>query len=166
MRKGLGVLATLVLVSVVGGVMANPASSQSPKQRTTISVFDPNKTDYEKVVNTGKKGFSPGDVGLSIEKLLDPETCEPAGRLIARFQIVKLVGEDNADFILDLTYIREDGRIAGYFAGNFNQFEEGLAITGGTDAYRDASGEMNIDEQEEACEKKGAILTFDYVLSG
>ena len=158
-------VAGLVLGLVFGG-MALPASSQGPGGRTTITIFDPNRTDYSKDVNVGRKGFSPGDWNVSIEKALDPETCEPAGRAVIRFTVVRLVGDNNADFIVDFTYLRSDGKITAYSAGRFSDFENGFAfpVTGGAGAYKDATGEVTIQENVELCDKKGATLTFDLAI--
>src|SRR5688500_19061909 len=111
MKRLSAVLVAGVVVGLIFGGMALPASSQGQGGRTTITVFDPNKTNYSKDVNVGRKGFSPGDWNVSIEKMLDPDTCESAGRAIIRFTVVKLVGKNNADFITEFTYIRPDGRI-------------------------------------------------------
>jgi hypothetical protein len=166
MRKtAVGLTAGLVL-GLIFGAMAVPATSQGPNERTTLTVFDPNKTEYSKDIDEGRKGFSPGDWNVSVEKVLDPETCERAGKAIIRFTFVRSIGRNDGNFIVDFTYQRPDGKLTAYSAGRFKQFEGGFAfpVTGGSGAYKDAGGEVTLEENVEHCDKKGALLTFDLAL--
>jgi hypothetical protein len=165
---------TAVVVSVIGlsGLIvgsAIPVASQQPPERTTLTFFDPRRTDYDKFVNAGRRGFSPGDVLLFIEKLRDPETCDPAGRIIGKFTVSKLVGRQNAFFQLDFGFRLPDGTITGYHAGKFSDFESEtrnrIAVTGGTDAYRDATGEFTIvPSEDKMCGSRGDLITVDLLL--
>ena len=166
MRKISVALVAGLVMGLIFGAMALPATSQGPNERTTITVFDPNKTDYSKDIDQGKKGFSAGDWNVSVEKLFDPETCERDGNAIIRFVLVRSLGRNDGNFIVDFTHQRADGRITAYSAGRFSQFEGGFAfpVTGGSGAYRDATGEVSLEEGVEACDKKGSMLTFDLAL--
>jgi hypothetical protein len=168
--KRLAAVIALGLVSgavLVGGTVL-PATSQPPAQRTTLTFFDPNATDFEKELNLGGKGFKPGDMGLVKDTMFDPETCEPAGTVLIRFQVVKLAGRNDAFFLDDGGLTLPDGKVALYLHGKFSEFEgaNGFAgaVTGGTGAYRDARGEFHIVEDQQMCEKKGAVLTLDMTL--
>ena len=166
MSKGASALVAGIVLGLIVGGMALPASSQGPKERTTIQVFDPNKVEFEKSIDEGRKGFSSGDWAVSVDKVLDPETCEPAGRAIIRFTFVRSLGRNNGEFIVDFTYKRPDGDIASYAAGRFSDFNDGATfpVTGGSEAYKDVSGEVLLEEDVEHCDKKGALLTFDLAL--
>ena len=162
----LGVLAA----SLIGllGASAISVSSQVPPSRTTLTFFDPRKTDFQKFIDEDGKGFSPGDWSVFIENLKDPETCDPAGRIIGRFTTSKPVGQQDAFFLLDFGFRLPDGTITGYHAGKFSDFESAtrnhLAVTGGTQPYKDASGEFTIDSGQEMCGTKGDLITVDLLL--
>jgi hypothetical protein len=170
MNKNLRATSLGVLVASLGllAVSSFPVSSQVPPSRTTLTFFDPIKTDFGKFINEGRRGFSPGDEFLFIENLKDPETCEGAGRIIGKFTVSKLVGQENSFVLADFGFRLADGTITGYHAGKFTDFESAtrnhLAVTGGTQIYRDASGEFTIDTGQQMCDSKGDIITVDLLL--
>ena len=166
MKKSLVVLALAASVVVVtSGVM--PAVSQPPEQRTTLTWFDPNKTDFEKSLNLGGKGFA-GDMAVVKDTMFDPETCEKAGTLLIRFQAVKAIGDRDGFFLTDGGLLLPDGKLTLAIPGKFSEFEaEGGAagaVTGGTGAYRDVTGEFHVVEDQAMCDRKGAVITADLVL--
>ena len=165
MRKAVRLVALVGAVSAVM-LVANPGPvvSQQPAERQTLSFFDPRATDFEKFLNEGRRGISPGDTILFVEKQLDPETCERAGKLVGRIQIVKRAGRENALFHGDFTLLLSSGKITAAGAGKFSDFmstDPMFAVTGGTETYRDASGEVTLTEDVEMCGKKGALTTVD-----
>lgn len=166
MRKPLIALASGIAVMLTAGAVM-PAISQPPAQRTTLSWFDPRKTDFEKGLNLGGKGFA-GDMALIKDTMFDPGTCEKAGTLLLRFQAVKAIGENDGFFIDEGGLLLPDGKMMLALAGKFSEFEaEGGAagaVTGGTGAYRDVTGEFHVVEDQEMCEKRGALITADVVL--
>ena len=158
----LGLAAALSALVVIGGAM--PVVSQQPAERQTLSFFDPNKTNYDRFLNEGKRGISPGDIIMFIEKQLDPETCENVGRLVGKLQIVKTVGTEDAIYDGGFTMLLGDGKITAAAAARFSEFsgtDPVFAVTGGTGAYRDASGDVTFQENVELCEKKGDLVTID-----
>lgn len=152
---------------VVGAGAIMPAISQPPEQRTTLSWFDPRKTDFEKGLNLGGKGFA-GDMALIKDTMFDPETCEKAGTLLLRFQAVKAIGDRDGFFLDDGVVLLPDGKMSLHVGGRFSEFEaEGGAagaVIGGTGAYRDVTGEFHVVEDQKMCEKRGALITADVVL--
>lgn len=68
-------LAAGLAISAIAAVVLTvvPASSQQPPARTTLSLFDPNKVDWDKDIDLGREGFSPGDMNIFVENALDPE---------------------------------------------------------------------------------------------
>lgn len=162
-KRWLLAITVLLTFGVVAGASL-PATSQQPPQRQTLVVFDPNAVPFEKTIDERPKGFGPGDWSVAIERVLDPETCEKAGRIVVRFTFVKNAGNEDGHFIVDATYVRSDGKITAYGAGKFSEFEGGqplFAVTGGTGAFRDASGEVTFNEETEMCERRGVLTTFD-----
>ena len=162
------VKALIVLVAAMSAVVlvgtAMPVVSQQPAERQTLTFFDPNKTNFERFINEGKRGISPGDTILFVDAQFDTETCEKAGQLIGNLQIIKNVGTENAIFDGGFTLILGDGKIVAGGASKFSDFAGDapvFAVTGGTGAYRDVSGEISITEDVEMCEKKGALTTID-----
>lgn len=162
-------LGTLV-VSAIGlwVFSAGSVSSQAPPARTTLTFFDPNKTNFEKFIDVGREDFSPGDYSIFIENLKDPDTCEGAGKIIGKFTISKVVGRENAFFVVDFGFRLPDGTITGYHAGKFSDFASDtrnhLAVTGGTQVYEDATGEFTLDEDTQMCGTRGALITVDLLL--
>jgi allene oxide cyclase-like protein len=150
------------------GIGATPAGSQSPKQRTTIEVFDPNKTPYNTNINERSKKFGSGDWSVGLENFLDPETCERAGRAVTKFTFVKPLGNEDGYYTIDATILLPDGKITVAGGGTFGEFEEedgaAFSVVGGTGAYQDATGQMNIVENQELCDRMGANITFSLLL--
>lgn len=161
-----GVLAACVIGLL--GASAVSVSSQVPPSRTTLTFFDPRRSDFEKFINEDGKGFSPGDWAVFIENLKDPETCDPAGKIIGRFTVSKLVGEQNAFFLLDFGFRLPDATITGYHVGKFSDFESAtrnhFAVTGGTHTYKDASGDFTIESGQQMCGSKGDLITVDLLI--
>ena len=164
MRRGIALLTFVLMVGSVLFVTLQPAASQAPGG-TTLTLFDPNKTDFEKEINEGRQGFSAGDWTVIKDSVYDPETCEKNGTFLGRFTFVKAQGEQDGYFLLDAGVILEDGKLTVYWPGRFSEFETpedpaiGGAITGGTGAYEGQGGTMTVEEDVEMCEKRGALVT-------
>lgn len=161
------ILAVTTLTVLVLGAAAMPAISQPPEQRTTLSWFDPRKTDFEKGLNLGGKGFA-GDMAVIKDSMFDPETCEKAATLLLRFQAVKAIGDNDGYFLTDGGLLLPDGKLIISIPGKFTEFESETgaagAVTGGTGAYRDVTGEIHVVEDQSLCERRGALITADIVL--
>ena len=167
MRKT-AVVATFVLL--VGGLILGslqPAVSQAPGGRT-LTFFDPNATDFEKNINVGRRGFSAGDWSVIKDSLFDPETCEKSGTFLGRFTFIKAVGGNDGFFMLEGGALLSDGRVTFSWPGRFTDFgqadappTQGAAVTGGTGAYEGAGGSVLVQEDQQMCEKRGAIISVD-----
>jgi hypothetical protein len=84
--------------------------------------------------------------------------------LVGRIHIVKLVGQENALFLGDFTIRLGDGKITAAGAAKFTEFERTepiFAVTGGTGPYRDAGGEVVLEEGVRMCETRGVLTTID-----
>ena len=158
-------LAVVALSVVVMFGTAGPVVSQQPAERQTITMFDPKATTFDKFLNEGKRGISPGDTILFIENQLDPETCERMGQLVGRIQVVKSVGTRDALYDGQFSVNLDSGKIVAAAAAKFSEFEGGepvFAVTGGTGTYKDASGEVTFGpEKVDLCGTRGDLVTID-----
>lgn len=158
-------IAIVAAAASLGIVMSGvPVNSQQPPERQTIQTFDPRKTNYERFINEGKQGLSPGDTIMFVENQLDPETCEPVGKLIGKIQIIRIHGENDATFMGGFTMKLAGGKIIAEGVARFSEFESTdpiFAVTGGTETYKDASGEVVIQEGVTMCDKQGDLTTID-----
>ncbi|MDP9067597.1 MAG: hypothetical protein M3N53_04485 [Actinomycetota bacterium] len=166
MRK---LAAVLTFVLLVGGVLLGslqPASSQASGGRT-LTFFDPNRTDFEKNIDEGREGFSPGDWGVIKDRFFDPDTCEKAGTFLGRFTFVKAAGQNDGFFLLDGGALLSDGKLTFYWPGRFTEFASpdaagaGGAVTGGTGPYAGAGGTVTVREDQQMCDKNGALVTIE-----
>jgi hypothetical protein len=161
-----GIVAGATAAFVAG--MALPATTQVPPERVTMTFFDANGDDKEKDIDVKPlKEFNAGDGAVIWTKAFDPETCEEAGSFSISFQVIRLVGKNNAWVRFGGATVLADGDINFDAVGTFTDFETGFAgaVTGGTGAYKDATGEFTVMETpEELCGKKGALITVDMLL--
>ena len=148
-----------------------PVNSQEPPTRTVIELVDPNeKGSFQKFVDLGKSGPSPGDFLVSKDLLLDPETCEKAAETLGRSQLIKFVGKEKEDGfdIADLAILLPDGKITITFPTRFSEDTdpEGAsgAITGGTGAYKDARGEATFIADQDGCDQEAGLFTLDLLI--
>ncbi len=162
--------AVFTFVLLVGGLLLGslqPASSQAPGGRT-FTFFDPNATDFEKQINEGSRRFSAGDWAVIKDRFFDTETCEKAGVFVGRFTFIKRAWQNDGFFLLDGGAILPDGKITFYWPGRFTDFgqadaapTQGAAVTGGTGAYEGAGGTLTVQEDQQMCDKNGALITID-----
>jgi hypothetical protein len=160
-------IALAIAAAGIAGIVA-PAVSQAPDERT-ITLFDPNRTEFERFVNVGPRAFSPGDAVLFKEVVLDPRTCDVAGRIVGRLTFHQILSEEdeNALALLDGGFRLSEGRIMFYGPIRLSEFGQArpfTAITGGTRAYKDVSGQGTINEGVSRCGKNGALITLDLSL--
>ena len=165
------VASVVVALGLIGGLLlANleTASSQAPPQGRTITWFDPNATDFEKNINEGRRGFSSGDWSVIKDSFFDPETCEKVGTFLGRFVFIKGIGNNNGFFMMDGGAITSAGKLTFQWPGRFTDFGQegsppttGGAITGGTGDYAGAGGTLTVQEDQQLCEKKGALITVE-----
>ena len=157
----LGVVTALIGSSVVIGAMV-PAASQ--QQGTTFTVCDRNRGGYNKDVDLGKKGFSPGDQFLEIDTLRRPKSGAKVGKLVVRGSFVRIFRKrDDALFIVDFTATFRNGKISGYGYTRFSNFQaQGgkFAVVGGTESYNDVRGAVVV-KSGQCGGKPGTRITFN-----
>ncbi len=165
------VLMVIVSVCLVGGVLIGgleTASSQAPPQRTTLTFFDPRTTQFEKELDLTRKGFNAGDMFVQKDVWFDPDTCERLATFLLRGQFIKSIGGRDGYIIFDGGVRLADGTINVHGPVKFSDFERPepfAAVIGGTEVYKDVSGDIDIEEApDELCGKRGEIITFDLAL--
>jgi hypothetical protein len=165
MKRMAGLIAVIVATSAVMLITgAGSVGSQPPAERRTISLFDPDGTDFERLIERRPRGVSSGDLILFVDKQLDPETCERVGRNVGRLHVIRRTGPNDALQLTDVTVMLADGKIVASGGALFSEFggtEPVFAVTGGTEAYRDASGEVSFQEGVTMCGTQGALATID-----
>lgn len=163
LRWSIAMSLTLIALAVV--VIAVPAGSQQPQERRTITLFDPSHTNWEKVIDQGRANMSPGDTLLYVDAQFDPETCERSGTVLGRLEISRVLKQNDAWFIGDFTVKLADGKVEAEAAAKFTEFSQAdggvFAVTGGTGAYRDVSGEVLFQEDVAMCGREGSLTTID-----
>ncbi len=158
-----GVAVAVVALALVAGAV--PAGSQQPQDRRTLTFFEPERNSWERHIDELREGESPGDVFIFVNRVFDPETCELAGRLIGRLHVLNPAGPNDAWFLGDFTLVLADGKLTAGGGARFSEFSQAdrgvFAITGGTDAHRDASGEVKFQEEVKMCDLRGTLFTVD-----
>lgn len=160
-RRILAIASSVVLAG--GGLAAwlVPATSASAGN-VQIQVFDA-EGPYEKVVDVGKPGFSPGDHILESHPLLDPADGSTVGRDFTRLEVMKVLhGGEDFLLLVDFTARLADGDIVVSGPIRFSQFTTGgtLSVIGGTGAYELARGTVS-STGGEVGGTEGVILSFD-----
>ncbi|MGH9188127.1 MAG: hypothetical protein ACRD0U_20335 [Acidimicrobiales bacterium] len=137
-------IAAVAAAVALGGVAAG-ASGADTNNRRTITVIEPAGEGSETWLDLGSTDSGPGqDIGdLLVEHkpLIEPNSHEPAGTIVARFQISDVI-EGNPIFLADGTVRLERGDLTFYGTATFSDFETGatFAVTGGTADYTRAAG--------------------------
>ncbi len=153
MKKFAIVASVAAVVVLVAGLVAQARSPRGAARATTVNVIEHAKTD--KVIDTGKAGDSTGDLLTWHNKLYDETDTS-------------VVGSDQGECIRispkqgtwECTWINwlEGGSIT--VEGPFYDTKDSvLAITGGTGAYANATGEMQLISMN-----GGTEYGFDFTL--
>lgn len=133
-------------VALVGGLVVAWLAPSSLAQ-AQIQVID-REGPYERFVDVGKPGFSPGDTVFESHPLLDAADRTVVGRSFTRFTILRVIeGGEDLIAILDLTVRLADGDISLHGPVRFSRFlsPDGVtfAVIGATGAYEGMTGSAN-----------------------
>lgn len=169
MSRFMSLVGGVALAAVATGLFLSPAASQQEPQRTTFTLFDPNKGGFEKLIDERPlHKFGAGDWAVFRDPFLDPETCEKLGWNHGRSVVIKPLAEGDAVAMFDGGIVLEDGKLSFQFIGTFGESAtpEGakIAVTGGTDAYKDARGEVTFTSGVELCDRRGSLVVVDLLL--
>jgi hypothetical protein len=169
MRKRLayvgGTAAALAAVLIIAFLL--PAASQPQGGSVILHLCskDGKGRGYNKDIDVGKTGFSPGDYSLFTDKLYDRDTGEGYGHDIGRFTFVKATGPRDGQVLLDVTAVTPHGKLTLYGPGKFSQFQTGfrMAVTGGTGRYRNSSGGIVV-KNGNCLGHRGTVITANVTL--
>ena len=145
MRKAFSVIAAAAAVVLVAGLVAQArtahGSSHGTGRATVVHVIEHAKTDV--VIDTGKTGDSTGDLLTWHNKVYDQTDTSVAGH--DQGECVRISPKQGTWECTWITWVT-GGTIS--VEGPFYDTKDStLAITGGTGAYKDASGEMQLVSQ-------------------
>ena len=150
MRK-VGALATLAGLIGAGllGAFLLPASSQ---QATTITLYEKERSGFEKLINVDGKRKIAGDYIVGTHPLYRVGTQTVVGRDVETLLFVQSRGKHGAKsrFRAAATFTLARGKIEAAGSSTFANLANGAAftITGGTRAYAGASGTLNVRSAE------------------
>ena len=167
MLKRLGVLgATIGLLALVVAMIV-PAAADNGDDKVTLRLAEKAADDdqFETDVDVGEEGESIGDYTVfESEPIFNRALTRQVGVFQGDCLAVAVVPREAAtvecDFTVDLNkgLITVEGPLT-FSEQNFDEVQE-WAITGGTDAYKTAHGELELDFSDEA----GVRLTFRLIL--
>lgn len=137
--KRLGIIAALAAVVVlVAGMMAQAQGGHHARRATTMHVIEHATTD--KVIDTGKKGDTSGDLLTWHNKIYDETDSSVVGS--DQGDCIRISPKQGTWECRWITWL-DGGSIT--VEGPFYDTKDGvLAITGGTGAYAGVSGDMQL----------------------
>ena len=138
MRKVAIIAATAAVVVLVAGMVAQAQSGHRVRRATTVHVIEHATTD--KVIDTGKDGDSTGDLLTWHNKVYDETDTTVAGS--DQGDCIRISPKQGTWECRWITWL--DGgsiTVEGAFYDTKNSV---LAITGGTGAYANVTGEMQL----------------------
>jgi len=137
MKRALSVALAALLVVLALSLIAQ-ARTRHATRASTVTVVEHATTD--KVIDTGKKGDSTGDLLTWHNKVYDSTDTSVAGS--DQGECVRISPKQGTWECTWITWIGSDSITV---EGPFYDTKDGtLAITGGTGAYKDATGEMDL----------------------
>jgi hypothetical protein len=158
------IAATVTSVVILASLM--PASSHQATARSfakaRVVVCEKNNSGFLKNIDVGRNGFSAGDYAVNATPAYHAGVR--VGTDIGRQMIVRRIGKNDAQFIVDATMILNGGKISAYGPARYSRFAKGVSfpVTGGTGIYRKADGTVRVVNAR--CRGKGGIrLTFNLV---
>lgn len=159
--KAFAGMSVLALVTVLAITLVPAQSAGGSTQR--FRVCDQNKSGYSHDVDTDGDGdFSPGDISLGADKLLDPDTGKKAARDAGSFLIVRRVGNQDALVSADFMFFMPNGKLMANGLFRFGQLDSGITvpITGGTGHFAGMTGVLKVNNHP--CNgASGAMFHFE-----
>ena len=159
--KALGGMAALALITVLAVTLVPAQSAGGATQR--FRLCDQNKPGYSKDVDTdGDGGFSPGDMSLGADKLLDPSTGMKAGRDAGAFTVLRNFSDRDALISADFMFIMPNGKVMVNGVFKFSDLRSGFTVpvTGGTGHFAGMTGVVRINKH--SCGgKNGNVFRFE-----
>jgi hypothetical protein len=156
-------IAVLAAAVVAVGIVALPATAQAPGPSGTLTFTGKGKKRDQQMVDVGRKGLSLGDRFLGAETL--KQAGATAGRIESDCVVLDRSYEGQA---CQLTLLLKDGQVSAQGAGLDKRLSgvaptstaagDEFAITGGTRAYKGASGTVVVKSSP----TKGDTVTVQF----
>jgi hypothetical protein len=146
------------------GALLPAASQETGEAALSFRACEYNSRGFDKDVDTsGPDRFSEGDYSLFYDPLFEPGSGDRIGREAGTLFFVKEVGQRDAVVHITVTFLFDDGRIAAQGFTKFRNLRDGVTIpiTGGTRAYRGASGHVEAREGGKCNGKRALRLRFE-----
>lgn len=138
MKKALSIAAAALAVVLVAGLVAQARTTHHSTRATTVHVIEHATTDV--VIDTGKTGDTTGDLLTWHNKVFDETDTTAAGR--DQGECTRISPKQGTWECTWITWVA-GGSIT--VEGPFYDTKDSVfAITGGTGAYKDATGEMQL----------------------
>jgi hypothetical protein len=141
-----------------------PAASQQPAGET-FSFCTQEQSGFDRMIDVGRKSFSPGDYSVGVKPLFDPATGSRKGTLVSTFTFVQPIGKNGGRGYVEGTHELADGKITFYGSFSFSDDDVAFAVTGGTGAYSAVRGTVT-DSPGRCRGKKGGRMTYALTRNG
>jgi Allene oxide cyclase len=138
MRKIAIIAATAAVVVLIAGMVAQAQSGHRARRATTVHVIEHATTD--KVIDTGKKGDSSGDLLTWHNKVYDETDTSVAGS--DQGDCIRISPKQGTWECRWITWL--DGGSITVEGAFYDTKDSVLAITGGTGAFANVTGEMQL----------------------
>ncbi len=166
MNKKIAVASAATCAAVAAGLGGSlvPAASQEPAAET-LTFCTQDQSGFDKAIDLGRKGFSPGDYSVSVKPLLDPATGARKGSSVSTFTFVQQIGRNGGRAYVEGTHELTDGKVTFYGSFKFSDDAVAFAITGGTGAYSAVRG--TITDRPGRCRgRRGGTMTYQLMRNG
>ena len=153
----------IVAVGMLVGSLIPAASQEAGSALSTFKACEYNAKGFDHEIDVDDDGeLSSGDYSVFEENLYEPGSGDKIGRDLGTFTFIRPLGREDGVFHVTITFTFPEGRIATQGGAKFSNLGDGinLPITGGTRGYRNARGEIQV--QEGRCNDKRALkLRFE-----
>ncbi len=151
--------ATCAAAAVAAALAGSLSAASQQPGRETFSLCTQEQSGFDRMIDVGRKGFSPGDYSVGVKPLFDAATGARKGRLVSTFTFVQPIGKNGGRGYVEGTHELADGKITFYGSFSFSDDDVAFAVTGGTGAYSGVRGTVT-DSPGRCRGKKGGRMTY------
>lgn len=157
-------LLVAALVLAVGAIpLTHNVGTAQAQTATQMQFFGPDGSGFERFVDVGRKGYSPGDDSFFSVKLVDTSTEEVAGRAVGLCTAI-VPSRTNTLQRCEFQVNLPTGSILAIASFRVAALEQGapLAIAGGTGDYNDVAGTLTLTNAKRQG-KTGALIDIELI---
>jgi hypothetical protein len=159
MLKRLGVVALSLTVMTLAITAVVPAGADKRYESVTLRLAEVAGDDDRVFVDVGPEGASVGDYFTLFNPIYNRSLKKQVGQANGPCFVTLVDAGEVAVVECDLTYDLPDGNITVEGPFDLREIDNEFAITGGTDLYETAHGELEIEATE-----AGLLFTFELLL--